>query len=35
MSKEYETRATDVVNVANMRHIWIMRELLPFAWRKP
>lgn len=27
-------RATDVVNVANMRHIWIMRELIPFAWRK-
>ncbi len=27
-------RATDVVNVANMRHIWILRDLLPFAWRK-
>ena len=27
-------RATDVVNVANMRHIWIMRDLLPFAWRR-
>jgi len=27
-------RATDVVNVANMRHIWVMRELLPFAWRR-
>ena len=27
-------RAVDVVNVANMRHIWIMRDLLQFAWRK-
>lgn len=26
-------RAVDVVNVANMRHIWIMRDLLSFAWR--
>ena len=24
----------DVVNVANMRHLWVMREKLPFAWRK-
>ena len=31
---EVYPRATDVVNVANMRHIWVMRELLPFAWRK-
>lgn len=31
---EVYPRAVDVVNVANMRHIWIMRELLPFAWRK-
>jgi len=31
---EVYPRATDVVNVANMRHIWILRELLPFAWRK-
>lgn len=23
----------DVVNVANMRHLWIMAEPLPFAWR--
>lgn len=27
-------RTTDVVNVANMRHLWVMRELVPFAWRK-
>lgn len=26
--------AIDVVNVANMRHLWVMREKLPFAWRK-
>lgn len=24
----------DVVNVANMRHLWVMREPVPFAWRK-
>lgn len=23
-----------LVNVANMRHLWVMRELVPFAWRK-
>lgn len=23
----------DVVNVANMRHLWVLREPLPFAWR--
>lgn len=26
--------ATDVVNVANMRHLWILTEPLPFAWRR-
>lgn len=24
----------DVVNVANMRHLWVMAEPVPFAWRK-
>lgn len=25
----------DIVNVANMRHLWVVpREILPFAWRK-
>lgn len=24
---------SDVVNVANLRHLWVMRELQPFAWR--
>ena len=24
---------TDVVNVANMRHLWILNEPLPFIWR--
>jgi hypothetical protein len=23
----------DVVNVANMRHLWVLPESLPFAWR--
>jgi hypothetical protein len=23
----------DVVNVANMRHLWILERPLPFAWR--
>lgn len=23
----------DVVNVANMRHLWVLSESLPFAWR--
>lgn len=25
--------AKDVVNVANLRHLWVMQEKLPFAWR--
>jgi len=24
----------DVVNVANMRHLWVMAEPVEFAWRK-
>jgi hypothetical protein len=24
----------DVVNVANMRHLWVLRERLSFAWRR-
>lgn len=24
----------DVVNVANMRHLWILDSRIPFAWRK-
>lgn len=24
----------DLVNVANMRHLWILPEAIPFAWRK-
>lgn len=24
----------DVVNVANMRHLWVMAAPVPFAWRK-
>ena len=25
--------ASDVVNVANMRHLWVLRDRLAFAWR--
>jgi len=25
--------AADVVNVANLRHLWVMREMVGFAWR--
>jgi len=33
---EVYPNALDVVNVANMRHLWIMEKnaLLPFAWRR-
>ena len=24
----------DLVNVANLRHLWVMPEALPFAWRR-
>ena len=24
----------DEVNVANMRHLWVLRDPLPFAWRR-
>ncbi len=24
----------DVVNVANMRHLWILREQMPFTWKR-
>ena len=26
--------ALDVINVANMRHLWVMGEPLTFAWRR-
>ncbi|ANF79365.1 hypothetical protein A7P63_17855 [Salmonella enterica] len=26
--------ANDVVNVANMRHLWIVKDPIPFAWRR-
>lgn len=31
---ELYPRAKDVVNVANMRHLWVFDEPLLFAWRK-
>lgn len=30
---EVYPRAGDVVNVANMRHLWVLREPVAFAWR--
>ena len=32
---ELYPRDSDVVNVANLRHLWVMRELATFAWRAP
>ena len=26
--------AADVVNVANLRHLWVMRDAVSFAWRR-
>lgn len=31
---EVYPRDSDVVNVANFRHVWVLRGLIPFAWRK-
>lgn len=28
-------KSSDVVNVANMRHLWILSEPLPFGWTTP
>lgn len=30
---EIYPRAVDVVNVANIRHLWVLKGLLPFTWR--
>lgn len=30
---EVYPREADVVNVANLRHLWVLREPLAFAWR--
>lgn len=27
--------STDVVNVANMRHLWVLDQPVGFAWRRP
>lgn len=32
---EIYPRDADVVNVANMRHLWILPEPMPFSWRRP
>lgn len=31
---EVYPRDADVVNVANMRHLWVLLDPVPFAWRK-
>lgn len=31
---EIYPRDADLVNVANMRHLWVMSMPVPFAWRK-
>lgn len=35
MAVELFPEAAGVVNVANMRHLWVLPEPLPFAWRLP
>lgn len=32
---EVYPRDTDIVNVANMRHLWLMEEVPSFVWRNP
>lgn len=32
---EVYPRDIDVVNVANMRHLWVVDGMIPFAWRNP
>lgn len=31
---EIYPRDCDVVNVANMRHVWILKKALPIGWKK-
>lgn len=31
---EVYPRDCDVVNVANMRHLWILKKMLPIGWKK-
>lgn len=31
---EVYPRQRDIVNVANMRHLWVLDKPIPFAWRK-
>lgn len=34
MAVEIYPADIDVVNVANMRHLWVMRDPLPFGWKR-
>lgn len=33
MAVEIFPKDRDVVNVANMRHLWVLRDPLPFGWK--
>lgn len=34
MAVEIYPAERDIVNVANMRHLWVLPERLPFGWRR-
>jgi hypothetical protein len=34
MAVEIYPKDRDIVNVANMRHLWVLRDPLSFGWRK-
>lgn len=34
MAVEIYPADKDIVNVANMRHLWVLRDPLPFGWKK-
>lgn len=34
MAVEIFPKDCDIVNVANMRHLWVLRDPLPFGWKK-
>lgn len=34
MAVEIYPADRDIINVANMRHLWVLRDPLPFGWKK-
>lgn len=34
MAVEIYPKDCDIINVANMRHLWVLRDPLPFGWKK-